>query len=177
MRYVVGTLNFGLWYTQSDDNHLSGYIDSDFAGSLDYRKSTSGHVFHLGMNLISWASKKQPIVSISSVETEYVAATSASYQVVWLRRILKDMSHTEKDPTPILCDNTSTISLSKNHVFHKKRKHIDTRFHFICELVNNGEISLPSVYWLTRSALKYLYKASGKKDFLFSETAFGHYQC
>jgi hypothetical protein len=124
LRYVAGTLNFGLWYTQSDDNHLSGYTDSDFAGSLDDRKSTSGHVFHLGTNLISWASKKQPIVSISSAEAEYVVATSASCQAVWLRRILKDMSHTEKDPTPIFCDNTSAIALSKNHVFHKKSKHV-----------------------------------------------------
>jgi hypothetical protein len=61
---------------------------------------------------------------------------------MWLRRILKDMSHTKNDPTPIFCDNTSTITLSKNHVFHKKKKHIDTRFHFIRELVNNCDISL-----------------------------------
>jgi hypothetical protein len=87
------------------------------------------------MNVISWASKKQPIVSISSVEAEYVAATSASCQVVWLRRILKDMSHTENDPTPIFCDNTLAIALSKNHVFHKKSKQIDTHFHFMCQLV------------------------------------------
>jgi hypothetical protein len=59
-----------------------------------------------------------------------------------MRRILKDMSHTENDPTPIFCDNTSAIALSKNHVFHKKRKHIDTRFHFKRELVNNGDIAL-----------------------------------
>jgi hypothetical protein len=142
LRYVAGTLNFGLWYTQSDDNHLSSHTDSDFASNLDDRKSTSGHVFHLGTNLISWASKKQPIVSISSAEAEYVVATSASGQAMWLRRILKDMSHTEKDQTPIFCDNTSTIALSKNHVFHKKRKHIDTHFHFIRELVNNGDIAL-----------------------------------
>jgi hypothetical protein len=128
LRYVAGTLNFGLWYTQYDDNHLSGYTDSDFAGSLDDRKRTSGHVFHLGTNLISWASKKQTIVSISSTEAEYVAATSASCQAVWLRRILKDMSHTKNDPTPIFCDNTSAIALSKNHVFHNKRKYIDTLF-------------------------------------------------
>jgi hypothetical protein len=82
LKYVAGTLNFGLWYTQSDDNHLSGYTNSDFASSLDDRKSTSGHFFHLGTNLISWASKKQPIVSISSAEAEYVAATSASCQAV-----------------------------------------------------------------------------------------------
>jgi hypothetical protein len=142
LRYVAGTLNSGLWYTKSDTNQLSSYTDSDFAGSLDDRKSTSGHVFQLGMNLISWASKKQPIVSISSIEAEYLAATSASCQAVWLRRILKDMSHTEKDPTHIFCDNTSAIALSKNHVFHKKGKHIETRFHFIRELVNNGDIAL-----------------------------------
>jgi hypothetical protein len=140
LRYVAGTLNFGLWYTKYDSNQLSGYTDSDFAGSLDEMKSTSGQVFQLGSNLISWASKKQPIVSISSIEVKYVAATSASCQDVWLRRILKDMSHTEKDPTLIFCDNTSAISLSKNHVFHKKRKHIDTRFHFIRELANNGDM-------------------------------------
>jgi hypothetical protein len=126
LRYVARTINFGLWYTKSDSNQISGYIDSDFAGSLDDRKSTSGCVFQLGTNLISWASKKQPVVSISSVEAEYVAATSASCQAVWLRRLLKDMSQTKKDPTPIFCDNTSTIALSKNHVFHKKSKHIDT---------------------------------------------------
>jgi hypothetical protein len=122
LRYVAGTLNFGLWYSQSKDNHLSGYTDSDFAGSLDDQKSTSGYVFHLGTNLISLASKKQPIVSISSAEAEYVIATSASCQVVWLRRLLNDMSHTEKEPTPIFYDNTSAIALSKNHVFHKKNQ-------------------------------------------------------
>jgi hypothetical protein len=76
LRYVAGTLNFDLWYTKSNSNQIYGYTNSDFASSLDDRKSTSGHVFQLGTNLISWASKKQPIVSISSVEAEYVAATS-----------------------------------------------------------------------------------------------------
>jgi hypothetical protein len=84
LRYVAGTLNFGLWYTQSEDDHLTGYTDSDFVGSLDDRKNTSGYAFHLGTNLISWASKKQPIVSISSTEEEYVVVTSSSFHVVWL---------------------------------------------------------------------------------------------
>jgi hypothetical protein len=85
LKYVVGTLNFGLWYTKSDSNKVFGYTDSDFAGNLEDRKSTSGHVFQLGTNLISWASKKQPIASISSAEAEYVVTTLASCQVVWLR--------------------------------------------------------------------------------------------
>jgi hypothetical protein len=94
LRYVAGTLNFGLWYTKYDNNQLFGYTDSDFAGNLDDRKITSGHAFHLGTNLISWASKKQPIVSISSAEAKYVATTSSSCQAMWLRRILTYMSHT-----------------------------------------------------------------------------------
>ena len=84
LRYVAGTLNFVLWYTQSDDYHLSGYTDSDFLGILDDRKSTSRHAFHLGMNLISWESKKHPIVSIYFTEVEYVIATSTSYQDAWM---------------------------------------------------------------------------------------------
>jgi hypothetical protein len=166
LRYVAGTLNFGLWYTKSDSNQLSSYTDSDFAGSLDDRKNTFGHVFHLGLNLISWASKKQPIVSISSIEAEYVVATSTSCQAVWLRRILKDMSHTKKDPTPIFYDNTSATALSKNHVFHKKSKHIDTRFHFIRELVNNSDIALQ--FYGSRDQLTDIFKKPlGKSVFDF----------
>jgi hypothetical protein len=120
MRYVDGTLNFGLWYTQFVDNHLFVYTNNDFAGILDDRNSTSGYDFHLGMNLISWASKKYPIISICSAEAEYVIATLASCEIVWLGILLNDMSHTEKDPTPIFCDNTSTIFLSKNQVFTRK---------------------------------------------------------
>jgi hypothetical protein len=163
LRYIAGTLNFGLWYTKSDNNQLCGYTDSDFAGSLDDRKGTSRHSFHLGSNLISWASKKQPILSISSAEAEYVTATLDSYQDVWLGRILKDMSHKEKDPTPIFRDNTSTIALSKNHVFHKKRKHIDTRFHFIRELVNNGDIALQ--FCCSRDQIAYIFTKPLEKSF------------
>ena len=114
LRYVAGTLGYGLWYT------LTGYTNSDFAGILDDRKSTYGHAFHLGTNLISWASQKQPIVSMSSAEAEYVAPTIAACHVVWLRRLLKDMGHTAKDPTSIFCDNSSAIQLSKHNVIHIK---------------------------------------------------------
>jgi hypothetical protein len=122
--------------------YFLGFEVDHFVGNLDNRKSTSGHAFHLGVNLISWAPKKQPIVSIYSVEAEYVTATSTSCQAVWLRRILKDMSHTKNERNLIFCDNTLAIYLSKNHVFHNKSKHIHTLFHFIHELVNNGGIAL-----------------------------------
>ena len=82
LRYVAGTLVYGLWYTHTPDSTLTGYTDSDFPGSLDDRKITSGYAFHLGTNLISWASQKQPIVSMSSAETEYVAATIAACHAI-----------------------------------------------------------------------------------------------
>jgi hypothetical protein len=130
------------WYTTYEYYSLAGYTDNDFTGNIDDRKNNYGYAFHFGTNMISWASNKYPIVSISSADAEYVVATSTSFHAVWLRRLLNDLAHMEKDPTPIFCDNNSSITLSKNHVFHKKNKHIDTLFHFIRELVNNGDISL-----------------------------------
>ena len=75
---------------------------------------------------------------MSSAEAEYVEATTVACHAVWLRRLLKDMGHTKKDPTSIFCDNIFAIQLSKHNVFHRKNKHIDTRYHFIHELVNDG---------------------------------------
>eukprot|EP00253_Pinus_taeda_P014027 PITA_14027 len=91
---------------------------------------------------ISWASKKQPIVALSTAEAEYVAATAAACQEVWMRRMLRSLGQEQAKATVIFCDNSSAIALSKNSVFHKRTKHIDTRFHYISELVSNGEIVL-----------------------------------
>eukprot|EP00253_Pinus_taeda_P020784 PITA_20784 len=91
---------------------------------------------------ISWASKKQCIVALSTAEAEYVAATAAACQAVWMRRMLRSLGQEQAKATVIFCDNSSAIALSKNSVFHKRTKHIDTRFHYIRELVNNGEIVL-----------------------------------
>eukprot|EP00253_Pinus_taeda_P023395 PITA_23395 len=106
------------------------------------RKSTSGYMFHMGSGAISWASKKQPVVALSTAEAEYVAATAAACQAVWLRRVLRYLCHEQEKGTTIYCDNSLAIALSKNSIFHKRTKHIDTKFHFIHELVNNGEIVL-----------------------------------
>ena len=105
-------------------------------------KSTSGYTFNFGTGVVSWASKKEPIVTLSSTEAKYVAATSSACQVVWMSRVLKYLSQNHQELTTIFCDNNSTIELSKNHVFYKITKHIDTSFNFIKELVNNKEICL-----------------------------------
>ena len=142
LRYVVGTLGYGLVYTHSQNITLTWYTHSDFVGSIDDKKITSGYAFHLDTNMISWAYQKQPIVSMSSAEVENVAATTAACHVGWLRRLLKDMGHAAKYLTSIFYDNSSAIQLYKHNVFHRKSKHIATRYHFIRELVNNGEITL-----------------------------------
>eukprot|EP00253_Pinus_taeda_P033359 PITA_33359 len=142
LRYVNGTKGFGIFYSSSESFMFTGYTDSDWAGSVDDRKSTSGYVFHMGSGAISWASKKQLVVALSTAEAQFVAATAATCQAVWLRRVLRDLCHEQENGTTIYCDNSSAIALSKNYVFHKRTKHIDTKFHFIRELVNIGEIVL-----------------------------------
>eukprot|EP00253_Pinus_taeda_P019640 PITA_19640 len=142
LRYVKGAKRYGIFYTVSECSDLVGYIDSDWAGSVDDWKSTSGYVFHIGSRSISWASKKQPIVVLSTAEAEYVAATAAACQAVWVRRMLRSLCQEQATTTIIFCDNSSAIALYKNSVFHKRTKHIDTKFHYIRELVNNGEIVL-----------------------------------
>ncbi|XP_059076754.1 secreted RxLR effector protein 161-like [Cryptomeria japonica] len=141
LRYIAGTKSFEILYTSSDDYKLIGYTDSDWGGRIDDRKSTSGYIFHLGFGAISWASKKQPIVTLSSAEAEYVAATLAACQAVWMRIVLSDLGHQQEEPMKIYCDN-SAIALSKNHVFHNRSKNIDIQYYFIRELVNNVDICL-----------------------------------
>ncbi|XP_033509303.2 secreted RxLR effector protein 161-like [Nicotiana tomentosiformis] len=93
LRYVVGTVDFGIWYSKDIDLSLIGYSDNDWAGSIDYRKSTYGNVCSLGSRVISWCSQKQDAVALSSSEAYYVAVTSAVCQAIWLRRLLVDVRH------------------------------------------------------------------------------------
>ncbi|KAL4325065.1 hypothetical protein GQ457_11G028180 [Hibiscus cannabinus] len=105
LRYLKETCSYGLWYSNSGNFKLLGFSDSDWAGSVDDRKSTIGYLFMLGSNVISWFSKKQPSTALSSSEAEYMAITSAACQAVWLRRILADMKQHQKEATTIFCDN------------------------------------------------------------------------
>ncbi|XP_073033839.1 secreted RxLR effector protein 161-like [Primulina eburnea] len=142
IRYIVGTIDFGLWYDHDSDFKLLGFTNSDWAGCLEDRKSTSGYVFSLGSAVISWCSKKQATTTLSSSEAEYVAATSAACQAVWLQRILEDLRNKEIEATKIYCDNKSAIAMSKNPSYHGRSKHINLRIHFIRELVAKELITL-----------------------------------
>ncbi|KAK2981110.1 hypothetical protein RJ640_021164 [Escallonia rubra] len=142
LRYIAGTRDFGLWYSQVSNFRLVGFSDSDWAGCLDDRRSTSGSIFNLGSGAITWTSKRQATVALSSSEAEYIAATSSACQAVWLRKLLADLLQDQKGATEIFCDNASAIAMTKNPVYHGRSKHIDIRHHFIRELVANEVISL-----------------------------------
>ncbi|KAK1392928.1 hypothetical protein POM88_011984 [Heracleum sosnowskyi] len=141
LRYIKGTPNLGIWYPKDSGFNLVGYTDSDYAGSVVDRKSTSGSCQFLGGRLISWYSKKQQTVSNSTAEAEYIASGSCCAQILWIRNQLKDYGFA-LDKIPILCDNTSAIAISNNPVQHSRTKHIDIRYHFIKEHVMNGTVEL-----------------------------------
>lgn len=124
LRYLQGTRDFGLVYKKSEKSNLLGYTDSDYAGDRDDRKSTSGYAFMFGSGAISWSAKKQPIVTLSTTEAEFVAATACSCQAIWLRRILEELTFKQTEATKIFCDNNSAIQLSKNPVLHGRSKHM-----------------------------------------------------
>jgi hypothetical protein len=145
MRYLKGTLDFGISYNGDHDFRLSGYTNSDWAGSVSDRKSTSGCCFSLGLAMISWQSRKQSSISLSMAKAEYIVACSASCEAIWLRKLLTSLFNLEMEATVILCDNQSCIKMAENHVFHDKSKHIEIRYHYIRDMVQRGAIKLQYV--------------------------------
>ncbi|MCO5572927.1 hypothetical protein L7F22_026688 [Adiantum nelumboides] len=145
LRYVSATLGYALFYEASTELQLSGFTDVDWAGSVCDRRSTSGFMFSLGSAAITWNSKKQPRVALSSIEAEYRGATVATCEVAWLELLLGDLGIQVQRPVVIHCDNLSSIQLARNPVFHAKTKHIEVHYHFIIERVLDGSIDLTFV--------------------------------
>ena len=144
--YIAGTLNWGVHYSRGAvDAPLIGYSDSDLGGCIDTRRSTTGLMFFFRSNLVSWQSKKQSIVTLSSCEAEYVAATAAACQGVWLARLLSEIKVEAVRSVVLNMDNKSAMSLCKNPVFHERSKHIDIKYHYIRECVENGQIQIKFV--------------------------------
>ena len=142
LRYIKGTIDFGLYYSTSNNFKLVGYSDSDWAGDVDDRKSTTGFLFYMGETTFTWSSKKQPIVTLSTCEAEYVAANSCVRHAIWLRNLLDELHMPQEDATEIYVDNKSALALAKNPVFHDRSKHIDTRYHYIRECISRKEIQV-----------------------------------
>ena len=141
-RYLKGTMDYGLCFDGQEGSELTGYSDSDWAGDLDTRRSTSGYMFKIGGATISWCSKRQLTVARSSTEAEYVALSAAAQECIWLRRLLTDFMLGDDKPTTLYEDNTGALELSKNPKFHNRTKHIDVAYHFTRERVASNELSV-----------------------------------
>jgi len=142
LRYLKGTIDYGIFYKKNGNKQLIAFTDSDYAGDIEDRKNTSDYVFILSGGAVSWSSKKQPIVTLSTTEAEFVAAAACACQAIWMRRILEKLNHEQEGCTTLMCDNSSTIKLSRNPIMHGRNKHIDVRFHFLRDLTRDKIIEL-----------------------------------
>ena len=141
LRYLIHTPTLGLWYPKGSSFDLLGYSDSDYAGCKVDRKSTTGTCQFLGRSLVSWSSKKQNSVALSTAEAEYVAAGACCAQLLWMKRTLSDYG-CDFSKIPLLCDNESTIKLANNPVQHFRTKHIDIQHHFLRDHEAKGDIAI-----------------------------------
>jgi hypothetical protein len=135
LRYLQGTIVYVLRYATNVDPILEGYADADWAGSAMDGKRTSGSCFTLGSTMVSWCSRKQISVTLSTAKAEYIALSMAVFEAVWLRKILTGLFDHEMDLTIIHCANQSCVNLSENPVFHDKSKHIEIKYHYIRDMV------------------------------------------
>jgi hypothetical protein len=121
-----------------------GYVDADWGGAED-RKSTGAFIFMLGNSPISWQSKRQNTVALSSTEAEYIATKEVTKEAIWLRRLFADLGHPQDSPTTLYEDNTATIALARNPRQHNRTKHIDIQYHFIREYVANNTVKIEHI--------------------------------
>lgn len=145
LRYIKGSPAYGLMYKKGSDFVLKGFTDADWAGDAVDGRSTSGYCFSLGSAAVSWCSKKQSTVALSSTEAEYMAATMAAQECVWLKCLMEDIFSKVDYVVQICCDNESAIKLASNPVFHGRTKHVEVHHHFVREKVLNQEIELQGI--------------------------------
>jgi len=140
LKYIKRAPGKGLVFTDRGHTNIVGYSDADWAGDASDRRSTSGYCIFVGGNLISWKSKKQTVVARSSTEVEYRAMAHATSELVWLKRLLQELSFCKVGQMELVCDNQLALHLSSNPVFHERTKHIEVDYHFIREKILSGVI-------------------------------------
>ena len=141
-KYLKGTMTYGRWYPRNKNLQLTAYSYTDQKNKLDEIKSISGGALFLGDSLVAWMSKKKGSISLSTTESEYIAAATCYTQILWMIQTLAYLEVKYTKPIPIHCDNTSAISVSKNPVLHSKTKHIPIKYHFLREQVTNKVVQL-----------------------------------
>ena len=144
LRYMKGTEKKKLCFRKNKDFLLRGYCDSDYGGDYDNRRSITGYVFTIGGNTISWKSRQQKVVAISTTEAEYMALTDAVKEALWLRGFSEELGFAQES-VEVNCDSESAIALAKNSVHHERTKHIDIRLHFIRDIINAGLVKVVKI--------------------------------
>jgi len=153
-RYLHGSSDYKLVYRRGvpGGNTILGYVDANWGSDVNDRKSTSGYAFTLSGGAISWSSKKQSAVALSSTEAEYIAGMHAAKEAIWLGRLFVGLQQPSSFPIPLLIDNQLAIAIAKNPEFHDRTKHIDIRYHFLRHKVESGDITLDYVPTNNQSA-------------------------
>ncbi|GKC70878.1 ribonuclease H-like domain-containing protein [Tanacetum coccineum] len=140
LRYVRGTVDFGLKLYVSATTSLVGYTDADWAGCPSTRMSTSGYCVFLGDNILSWSAKRQHTISRSSAEAEYQGVANVVAETAWIRNLLRELHSPLSTATLVYCDNVSVVYMSANPVQHQRTKHIEIDIHFVCDMVTAGHV-------------------------------------
>lgn len=145
LKYLKGTVDVGLTFdkTQMSDS-VVGFVDSDYAGDLDRRRSQTGYVFTLCGGAINWKATLQGVVALSTTEAEYMAITESVKEAIWLQGLVSDLG-LKQDATVVFCDSQSAIYLTRNSVYHERTKHIDIRYHFIRDIISEGIVCVEKV--------------------------------
>jgi hypothetical protein len=142
-RYLKGSLDYKLTFKPGPSTELfQSYVDADHGGNPDNGHSTTGYVIKMGTGAVSWSSKQQPIVALSTTEAEYVAAVSAATEVIWLRHFLSELGYSFPSPSTLHIDNQSAISVAKNPEHHGRMKHLDLRFFWLRDAVHSKTLAV-----------------------------------
>lgn len=145
LRYLKGTIDFKLHYNRNGNKNLVGYTDSDWASDVDKRRSCTGHFFKLSNGAISWNSKRQQTVALSSTEAEYMAMASCIQESIWLKKFGSELDKSLDGSVQLFCDNRSAINLATSDGYRQRTKHIDIRHHYLREKVENGTVVIDYV--------------------------------
>jgi hypothetical protein len=142
LRYLKGTKSLRLAY-KGQPQKLKGFTDADWGGCRDTRRSTAGYLFNIGSGAISWQSKRQGVVALSTCEAEFLGQTQATKEAVWLRRLLNELNMNQGMNATIICgDNQGAIALSSNPQYHSRTKHMEIQRKWQGEVQDNGTVKL-----------------------------------